>query len=218
MTDKIRAVIFDVGGVLAKIKGPLKEIGHHPMGFSKYVVNKLGINLKTWVDVVEEYHIKASIGGESKRETLKKLAKGFDVSPGELGRLLEKAFKKTFNENGRLYRFAFKLKQKGYKIAILSDQWKLSKECCMISDRTKKFNVSVVSCDVGLKKPDPRIYKLTLKKLGLKAEECVFIDNKMENIRAARKLGMKGILFKNNRQLIKDLGKLGVGVERGGNL
>ena len=44
-------------------------------------------------------------------------------------------------------------------------------------------------------KPDQEIYKILLDRYGLKAEECVFIDDTEENVRSAEKLGFKGIVF-----------------------
>ena len=52
------------------------------------------------------------------------------------------------------------------------------------------FDGGVASCEVHINKPDPKIYKALLDKYSLKAEECVFIDDRLENVQAAcRKLG-----------------------------
>ena len=97
-----------------------------------------------------------------------------------------------------------------YILAVLSDQWHLSEDPLMPKKLYKRFGVVVVSCDVGLRKPDPKIYKLVLKKLKLKPNQTVFVDNQEWNLKPARKLGMKTILFKNNKQLFRDLNKIGV--------
>jgi len=57
------------------------------------------------------------------------------------------------------------------------------------------FDAYVLSYEVGAMKPHPRIYDEALKKAGVEASECVFIDDIEENIEAARKLGIKGILM-----------------------
>lgn len=72
------------------------------------------------------------------------------------------------------------------------------------------FKGILVSGDVGLKKPDPEIYKLLLDRYGLKANTCVFIDDRTENVKAASALGFSGIVFKNHTQLSKDLKKLNI--------
>ena len=53
----------------------------------------------------------------------------------------------------------------------------------------------VISFEVFQLKPDPEIYETLLKKYALDPAECVFIDDRAENIETARKLGMKGIVF-----------------------
>lgn len=57
------------------------------------------------------------------------------------------------------------------------------------------FDAYVLSYEVGAMKPHPRIYGEALKKAGVEADECVFIDDIEENIEAAQKLGIKGILM-----------------------
>lgn len=66
----------------------------------------------------------------------------------------------------------------------------------------------VCSGDEKLLKPDPAIYKLLLERYNLKAEESVFIDDRLENVNGAIALGMKGVLFVNAEQLQKDLKEL----------
>lgn len=54
----------------------------------------------------------------------------------------------------------------------------------------------VVSGDVKLIKPDPRIFQLLMNRYGLKTEECTFVDDNPDNVEAAKKLGMQGVVFK----------------------
>ena len=138
------------------------------------------------------------------------MSKNNKISRDKLERLFVRAYRKNFKQNRRLYGLAFKLKEKGYKIAILSDQWQVSKEALMPEKYTLRFDAAVVSCDVGFRKPNIKIYKLMLKKLKTHYKNSVFIDNRDWNLKPARKLGIKVILFKDNRQLVKDLRKLGV--------
>ncbi len=69
------------------------------------------------------------------------------------------------------------------------------------------FDYRFASCDLHLRKPDPRIYRHVLYKMKQKPEETVFIDNQIENVRGAYKVGMNAILYKNRRQLDIDLAK-----------
>jgi putative hydrolase of the HAD superfamily len=70
------------------------------------------------------------------------------------------------------------------------------------------FDHFIASCDVKLIKPDPAMYQLTLDRIGCTAQECVFIDDREINVRAAKALGMYGILFKDQEQTIQDLQNL----------
>jgi len=72
------------------------------------------------------------------------------------------------------------------------------------------FEGIVVSGDEKTRKPFEKIYKIILERYGLDASTCVFIDDNFENIEAAEKLGITGIIFKNALQLKDELRKLGV--------
>ncbi|MDR2686208.1 MAG: HAD family phosphatase [Oscillospiraceae bacterium] len=57
------------------------------------------------------------------------------------------------------------------------------------------FDGVLASCDVGLLKPDPEIYRLFLRTFGLRAEDCLFIDDMRANIEGARRVGIPGHCF-----------------------
>jgi len=59
-------------------------------------------------------------------------------------------------------------------------------------------------------KPDEKIYRDALFKLGMDAAECVYIDDLEENVTAAGRLGMHAIHYQNPRQLLKALENLGI--------
>ena len=74
------------------------------------------------------------------------------------------------------------------------------------------FDDFVCSADVGMAKPDQRIYALSAQRLGLSPEECVFIDDMDRNIVAARTAGMQGVHFRldQDHSLESQLAELGV--------
>lgn len=72
------------------------------------------------------------------------------------------------------------------------------------------FDVITVSAEVGLIKPDPRIFHHVLSELDVSAEEAVFIDDNPRNTEAAADLGLKSIVYKNIGSLKEKLGDLGV--------
>jgi putative hydrolase of the HAD superfamily len=68
------------------------------------------------------------------------------------------------------------------------------------------FEVVVDSAFVGLRKPDPAIYELTLERLGgVRPEECVFVDDLDVNCEAARALGMAAVRFETAAQAIPEI-------------
>lgn len=208
---KIKAIIFDVGGVLELGKySPLKFVRHRTTSVHKFMAKSFRITLDQWFDSIDTAYAESIEGKISKKKALSIIAKDVETTPKHLENLFIQAYKKYFKRNNELYNFAFALKKAGYKIAILSDQWYVSEEAVIRKEDTQKFNVVVVSCDVGMRKPNPKIYKLTLSKLKTKAKNSVFIDNQKWNISAANKLGMKTVLYKSNWQAIRDLRKLGV--------
>lgn len=202
MKRGIKAVVFDVGGVLAT--------GDQNIGVNAYMAKKLKISLDHWFDAIDSSYADSIEGKISEEKALSIISRNLEISPKKLSKLLSKAYKKKFKRNKKVYRLAFKLKKKGYKIAILSDQWPPSKRALIPKKYIKHFDTVVVSCDVGVRKPDSKIYRITLKKLGVKAKESLFIDNREWNIIPAKKLGMKTILFKDNEQLFKALEKMGI--------
>ncbi len=206
MKRGIKAIIFDIGGVLELGEYATQpKRGHRELSVHEYVSTKLGISLDHYFDSIDSAYARSMEGKISKKRLLYILSKNFKVSSRKIEKLYLKAYKKNFKHNKKLYNFAFKLREQGYQIAILSDQWHLSKLALMPKKMTSKFDVVVVSCDVGVRKPDQKIYRMVLKQLRVKAKEVLFIDNREWNLIPAKKIGMKTILFKNNEQLFKEL-------------
>jgi putative hydrolase of the HAD superfamily len=84
------------------------------------------------------------------------------------------------------------------------------------------FDVLVCSAEVGMAKPEPGIYTLAAARLGVRPEACVFVDDHDPNVRAARAVGMTGILYRVDRgddleRLLAGAGVLAApGVPQGG--
>jgi epoxide hydrolase-like predicted phosphatase len=67
------------------------------------------------------------------------------------------------------------------------------------------FDHVFLSCEIGLRKPDPAIYQYVLGHIKLTGPECLYIDDLTENLIPARNLGMKTILAINPLQVVKDI-------------
>jgi 2-haloacid dehalogenase len=72
------------------------------------------------------------------------------------------------------------------------------------------FRDVVVSADENMLKPDEPIYRLCLQRNGLRAEECIFIDDVPRNVAAAKSVGIDAILFENPEKLADDLTARGI--------
>lgn len=93
-------------------------------------------------------------------------------------------------------------KEKGYKLYVLSNASERFYKYFPRLVSLDYFDGSVVSCDVHMIKPDPGIYQCILEKYGLNPGECLFIDDREENVAGAEAAGMQGYLFKNDYQAI----------------
>ena len=88
------------------------------------------------------------------------------------------------------------LKEKGYHLYLL-----LSNADFTIYDYFPDFvpfsyfDGKLVSADVHIVKPDVRIYQLLMETYGLNPEECLFVDDRMDNVEGAKKAGMQGVQF-----------------------
>ena len=103
--------------------------------------------------------------------------------------------------------------KKNYKTALISNtiepHAKINKRLGLFDN----FDVVVLSYEVQMTKDEQSIFLFTVKKLGVKPEECVFIDDIQKFVDTAKSFGMKGILFKNAEQLKKELADLGVKID-----
>ncbi len=74
------------------------------------------------------------------------------------------------------------------------------------------FDAFIVSYEVGAMKPDAPIYEEALRRSGVAASACVFIDDRPANVEGARRVGMRGVQFHSPAQLASELTGLGVAI------
>lgn len=88
------------------------------------------------------------------------------------------------------------LKARGYRVYCLSNMsYKAVRECTDVFDFLELLDGFILSCDVKLIKPDSAIYHKLFEKYDLVPEDSVFIDDLFANVEAAKRTGMKGIVF-----------------------
>jgi putative hydrolase of the HAD superfamily len=100
----------------------------------------------------------------------------------------------------------------GLKTGLVSNSWGVS-----LYPRARfadLFDVVLISGEVGLRKPDPAIFRLAAKRLGVSAESCVFVDDEPGHLKAALNEGMRTILHRGPNETIRELQEI-VGVSFG---
>ncbi len=106
------------------------------------------------------------------------------------------------------------LKEAGYGVYYLSNFFqKADEDCKDLMGFLELTDGGILSYKDKVTKPDRQIYELLLERFGLKAEECVFLDDTKKNIDGARAVGIHGILFHDREQAVAELQKLGVKTE-----
>jgi putative hydrolase of the HAD superfamily len=89
------------------------------------------------------------------------------------------------------------LKSQGYKIGLISD---CTAETPLVWQNTPfapLFDVTVFSCRAGIKKPDPRIYKIATNQLGVRPQDCLYIgDGSSRELSGASQVGLRAILIR----------------------
>ena len=99
------------------------------------------------------------------------------------------------------------LKRRGYRMALLTNnvrEWEPLWRSMLPVEQI--FELIVDSAFVGMRKPEPEIYELTLERLGaVSPGECIFVDDTDLNCDAARVLGMTAVNFKTNEQAIAEI-------------
>jgi len=108
--------------------------------------------------------------------------------------------------NEAMIAFLRELRDGGYRLAMLTNnvrEWEPRWRAMLPVDEL--FEVVVDSAFVGLRKPDPAIYRLTCDRLGVAPEACLFVDDVEVNCTAAADLGMEAVLFRSNEQAIAEM-------------
>lgn len=200
MVNEIKAIIFDVNGVLLQIKGKK---------FRDAFAHKLSTNSSIRFETISPKITNIIINDSQNSQFFKSLCRLLNLKEQTMKRILFKIYRTGFEENKQLLSVMEKLKS-NYKLAILSDQISFSHQAIKKFNLDSYVHISVWSHEIGFRKPDTMAYKIMLEKLKIPAENCLFIDNQPWNLITAKKLGIKTILYKNNKQLFKQLLNLGI--------
>lgn len=197
----LKNLIFDVGEVLFEYRWlyPLELSGVTDEEERKRIGREM-FQDPIWVQM--------DLGQVSLEEAKRYYAEKYPKDAKSMAGFLDRVDKIRI-DRPRVWEKLPKLKKKGYKIFLLSNYPKeLFEEHISHFTFRKELDGMVVSYQVHLVKPDPQIYRSLLKKYDLQAEECLFLDDREENVKAARELGFDTFQVKSQVELLEKLDSL----------
>ena len=172
------------------------------------LAKKLKVSKARFDAVKNKYLRDAQKGTITTEDFLNKISLELKIDKDKLRTFWEETYAKAMAINKEVMELVDMLKKKGYVTALITNTLKihslLNKKRCVYS----KFSPVLLSNEVGIIKPEERIYQKMLELLHLRADECVFIDDREDHLAPAIKIGMKPILFKDSQQLKQELKQL----------
>ena len=186
-TTHIKAVIFDMGGVLLRTA----DVTARETIAARYGVTRS--ELETYI-FSSESSIQSEKGALSDVEHWQNVMCHFGQPIGDYLALYDEYFSGDFIDQ-RLLDFAASLKPR-YTLGLLSNAWDNAR--VLLSQRfdfLDRFDVSIFSYEVKARKPDPAIYHAMLEHVGAEPGEALFIDDVQENVAGAQAVGMHALQF-----------------------
>jgi putative hydrolase of the HAD superfamily len=203
---RIEAVISDFGGVLTT---PLLQSFMAFQNETRISTETLGKAMQAVAEADGENPLFELERGEiTEVAFLERLTDGLEPLLGhrpQMHRFREIYFA-ALDPNPQMIELMRELKAAGYRMAMLTNnvrEWEPLWRSMLPVDEI--FETVVDSGFVGCRKPEPQIYELTLERIGLPAEACLFIDDLPHNCEGARKAGMSAIHFRDNEQAIGEI-------------
>jgi putative hydrolase of the HAD superfamily len=205
-TNGLRAIVSDFGGVLttplfAAFAAFQDEVGISP--------ENLGKAMRVGLAEGEDLPLFRLERGEiSEDEFIERLEDGLESILGHRPHLhhFRQKFWGALHPNEEMIALMHELKASGLKMAMLTNnvrEWEPLWRSMLPVDEI--FEEIVDSAFVGCRKPEARIYELTLERIGMPAEACLFIDDLEPNIEGAEAAGMSAVHFRDNAQAIAEI-------------
>ncbi len=182
----VKAVFFDLGGVILRteFQAPRQRLAER-LGMDYDDIEKIVFGGAS--------ASRASIGEISEEEHWRNVMKTLKLPAGEYERIRDEFFAGDVIDHA-LLNFLRSLKQR-VRTGLISNAWSGLRDYIVREKFDDAFHHMVISAEVGVAKPDPKIYRLALEQAQVRANEAVFVDDFIENIEACKKIGMKGIHF-----------------------
>lgn len=195
----IKAIVVDVGGVL------VQTLDYTPRRLWENKLHLLAGQISKEVYELEPGDL-ATTGQVKPERIWMDIQKKFALTDRDLSQL-ELDFYSGDVLNTDFFAFMQSVRSK-YQTAILSNAWLDAREIF-----TKNYHLDqivdqmIISAEEGMRKPNKEIYVLTWERLGVKAEEILYIDDDSTNIHAADALGINSVLFTTTKETIEKMKK-----------
>jgi epoxide hydrolase-like predicted phosphatase len=199
----IRAIVSDFGGVLTTPLLKAFAAIQDDIGIS---AESLGLAMRNNLAAGEEMPLFRLERGEiSEDEFLEHLTDGLEPILGHRPHLhhFRHMFFDALDPNEQMIELMRELKARGLTMALLTNnvrEWEPLWRSMLPIDEI--FETVVDSAFVGARKPEAKIYELTLERIGVPAEACLFIDDIGVNCEGAEAIGMNAVHFRDDEQAI----------------
>jgi putative hydrolase of the HAD superfamily len=203
MSPRITSVIFDFGGVLGMPQDPV---------WAQAMADMCGLPLPALIPLYTRDRLELDRGTVSSAGYWGRiLAQARKPATADLvDRLVRADFASWIRVNSRVVGWSARLRREGIRTAILSNMpqdildamWKEPGLQWMAD-----FQARVFSCEVGLVKPEPEIYRRCLEAMVALPAETVFLDDVPANVEGARALGIQGLLFRSPREAADEIAR-----------
>jgi putative hydrolase of the HAD superfamily len=203
----IEAVISDFGGVLTTPLVQSFMAFQDQTGISTEILGR-GMQAATEANGGENPLFEMERGEISEAAFLEQLTDALEPLLGhrpQMHRFREIYFK-ALDPNPPMIELMRELKTAGYRMAMLTNnvrEWEPLWRPMLPVDEI--FETVVDSGFVGCRKPESKIYALTLERIGLAAESCLFVDDVQVNCEGAERAGMAAVHFRDNEQAIAEV-------------
>jgi epoxide hydrolase-like predicted phosphatase len=195
----IRAVFIDFGGVIVRTDDKRPRFRQ---------AERLGMTSNDLEKIIFESETskRASIGEIPEEAHWQAVAAALGVSRQESDKITAEFFSGD-RVDISLLDFLRSLRPER-KVGLISNAWSGLRALITRQKFDDVFDEMIISAEVGLIKPDPRIYRLALEKLGARPEETVFLDDVLVNVEGARSVGMNAIQFTQPEKTLEELKQL----------
>jgi epoxide hydrolase-like predicted phosphatase len=195
----IRAVFFDLGGVIVRTEFQAPR---------QHLAERLGMEYEGLVRLVFESETsrQASTGLISEEEHWAAVMRRLHLPESQTQVVRDEFFAGDLTDIA-LLDFMRGLRRK-CKVGLISNAWSGLRPWIVRMKFEDAFDAMTISAEVGVMKPDARIFQIALEKLGVGPTEAVLLDDFLENVAGARAVGMQAIHFARPEQALKELQRL----------